>query len=270
MRTGYDGAQDYDFLLRTLDQDPVIHHIPRVSYHWRMARGSTARASSTKAHAGEAGCRALREFVGRNGISAGVEKAADGSTSYRLRYEVAEQPRVHLLDASRSRPDIEAFDPLPPSDMVLLVEVEGLADDHPWLDELVAVAAQPGIGLVAPAFRTPQGLSAGAGYTVEGGRLIPLLAGEPLDRWTESGWPAWPRNVVAVGGCALLRVGLARNLLANGARPSIVSLSLGAHRRGLRNVHWPFAGLVTSSRLPPVTLEEPVEDPYRNPNSVRR
>jgi hypothetical protein len=68
----------------------------------------------------------------------------------------------------------------------------------------------------------------------------------------------------------VLTVGLARELLAEGAELGIVSLSLAAHRRGRRNVHWPFAGFVTSSMLEPVELEEPVEDPYANPNLALR
>ncbi|MEA2533581.1 MAG: hypothetical protein QOJ93_1392, partial [Actinomycetota bacterium] len=97
-----------------------------------------------------------------------------------------------------------------------------------------------------------------------------LFAGERLDRWTPAGWPAWPRNLVAVGGCAVLTVGLARELLAEGAELGIVSLSLAAHRRGLRNVHWPFAGFVTSSKLEPVEMEEPVDDPYAHHDPLVR
>ena len=37
LRTGYDGAQDYDLLLRlTDDEKRSVHHIPEVLYHWRQ------------------------------------------------------------------------------------------------------------------------------------------------------------------------------------------------------------------------------------------
>ena len=77
---------------------------------------------------------------------------------------------------------------------------------------------------------------------------------------------AWPRNVLAAVGCAALAVGLARELLEAGASLDPVSLSLAAHRRGLRNVYWPFARLQTDDRFAPEDLAEPVEDPYLNPN----
>ena len=65
-----------------------------------------------------------------------------------------------------------------------------------------------------------------------------------------------------------MSVGLARELLAAGSGLGLVSLSLAAHRRGLRNVHWPFAGFITSANLQPLTLAEPIGDPYLNPNAV--
>jgi hypothetical protein len=194
------------------------------------------------------------------GIPATVEPATPDSTTYRLRYDVPHRPQVHVVAAA------EELQPLAAGDVVLIVELEGAPEDPRWLEELAAVASQPGVGVVAPALHTPTGASAGIGYVARGQHLWPLFAGEPLDRWTPAGWPAWPRNLVAVGGCAVLRAGLARELLAEGAELGIVSLSLAAHRRGLRNVHWPFAGFVTSSELEPVDLEEPVEDPYASPN----
>ena len=54
--------------------------------------------------------------------------------------------------------------------------------------------------------------------------------------------------------------------LKAGASLDPVSLSLAAHRRGFRNVYWPFARLRTEERFAPVDLAEPVEDPYLNPN----
>jgi O-antigen biosynthesis protein len=260
IRTGYEGAQDYDFILRVLQKAPKIHHVPRVSYHWRMAEGSNARDPSRKAYAEEAGCRALREHLARMGIAATVEPATLQSTTYRLRYDVPHRPEVHVLGAA------EDLLSLPDGDVVLITEVAETPEDPGWLEELGAVASQPGVGVVAPALRTPDGTSGGIGYFATGRRLRPLFVGERLDRWTPAGWPAWPRNLVAVGGCGVLTVGLTRELLAEGAELGIVSLSLAAHRRGLRNVHWPFAGFVTSSKLQPLELEQPVEDPYLNPN----
>lgn len=39
----YDGAQDYDFVLRCVDAGALVKHIPKILYHWRIHEGSTAR-----------------------------------------------------------------------------------------------------------------------------------------------------------------------------------------------------------------------------------
>jgi glycosyltransferase involved in cell wall biosynthesis len=44
LRAGFDGSQDFDFLLRITEKTNKIHHIPKILYHWRMAEGSTALA----------------------------------------------------------------------------------------------------------------------------------------------------------------------------------------------------------------------------------
>jgi hypothetical protein len=105
--------------------------------------------------------------------------------------------------------------------------------------------------------------SATAPGTAGSGRCSPASAG-PGSR----GRARWrgPATCWQRGGCATIGVGLARELLGAGASPDPISLSLAAHRRGLRNVYWPFARFQTEDRLAPVDLAEPVEDPYLNPN----
>jgi glycosyltransferase involved in cell wall biosynthesis len=273
IRTGYEGAQDYDFILRTLDHDPRVAHIPRFSYHWRFADGSTARGARQKKGAGDAGCRALGDYLARNGIAARVERIPDYPTNYRLVFEPAPPPAIHAVGAelpgAGRLSSLDALGGLPVGD-VLVVLAPGAAPLQPLhpstVEELAAVAVQPGTGTVTPALLDAAGRSAGIGYGARDGRLWPLFAGERWSRFTRASQVAWPRNLLAAGGCAAIGVGLARELLGAGASLDPVSLSLAAHRRGLRNVYWPFARLRTEDRLAPVELAEPVEDPYLNPN----
>ena len=82
LRGAYDGAQDYDLVLRVVDalwpKDSLapaanrICHIARVLYHWRSHRDSTALNTGSKSYAYEAGRRALADFCGRRGFSAQV------------------------------------------------------------------------------------------------------------------------------------------------------------------------------------------------------
>lgn len=133
-RKEYEGAQDYDLVLRAaaalgtaghgmeepeavrqgtaepgaatgqeaapacLNKEKTIVHIPKVLYHWRCHTGSTAENPQSKLYAYEAGRRAIQDFADKAGWRAkAVDTAHVGF--YRLEYEGS------LFD---SRPDIGA------------------------------------------------------------------------------------------------------------------------------------------------------------------
>ena len=69
---GFEGAQDYDLALRVIERigsDQVVH-LPRVLYHWRAHRGSTAATADAKPYAAEAARRAVAEHLQRRGVRA--------------------------------------------------------------------------------------------------------------------------------------------------------------------------------------------------------
>ncbi len=77
LRGEYNGAQDFDLVLRVADlfwdRQEVIKHIPKVLYHWRCHISSTAANPASKAYAYEAGKRAVEAFVEKRGWKARVE-----------------------------------------------------------------------------------------------------------------------------------------------------------------------------------------------------
>ncbi len=113
LRPQYDGSQDYDLILRACGEviwrdkggyrhpDEVrarIRHVPKVLYHWRSHRQSTATNPSSKTYAYEAGKRAINDFLKTHGI-AGVAKALLHLGFYRIDY---------TPDVLTARPDIGA------------------------------------------------------------------------------------------------------------------------------------------------------------------
>ena len=84
LREEYDGAQDYDVVLRayaaTCEMSAVKRveygHIQKVLYHWRCHKGSTASNPQSKDYAYEAGRRAVEDYLKRKGISADVLNSA--------------------------------------------------------------------------------------------------------------------------------------------------------------------------------------------------
>jgi len=97
LRPEYDGAQDYDFLLRIMDHQPRVVHIPRILYHWRLAQGSTAKTVGEKSYANTAGQRALADYLARNKIDADVIELKERPTNYRIRYKTPGNPKVSII-----------------------------------------------------------------------------------------------------------------------------------------------------------------------------
>ncbi len=69
-RTGFDGSQDYDLILRATEQARRIVHIPEVLYHWRIIPGSAAGDVDAKPYAYPAAKKAVEEHLTRRGIEA--------------------------------------------------------------------------------------------------------------------------------------------------------------------------------------------------------
>jgi glycosyltransferase involved in cell wall biosynthesis len=106
LRTGLDGVQDWDLMLRIAEAaDPAtIEHIPHVLYHWRAHRGSTAAGIYEKSGVVAAQERCLRESIGRRGETADVEAFAGG---WRIKYALTEDPPlVSLVIPTRDRVDM--------------------------------------------------------------------------------------------------------------------------------------------------------------------
>ena len=66
LNSEYDGAQDYDYILRIVEKTNNIHFIDEVLYHWRVFEGSTAGGDAdVKPYVVEAGRKALEAHLVR-------------------------------------------------------------------------------------------------------------------------------------------------------------------------------------------------------------
>ena len=98
-RLGFEGSQDYDLLLRVLEQirPDQIHHIPQVLYHWRATSQSVAENINVKPYAIAAGERAINEHLTREGIDGRVTYTPE-FTAYGIEYGLpAVRPSVELM-----------------------------------------------------------------------------------------------------------------------------------------------------------------------------
>ncbi len=92
----YDGAQDYDFIFRCVEGANKVYHIPKVLYHWRSHRGSTASSPEAKLYAFEAGKRAIEAHYKRVGLEATVEAIGEYGF-YKTNYKIIDNPVISIV-----------------------------------------------------------------------------------------------------------------------------------------------------------------------------
>ena len=94
--SAYDGAQDYDFVLRFTEIAKKIIHIPKVLYHWRAIPGSTAASMDEKDYVINSANRALLARAERVG-GGGLLKTTKFKGSFDLRYNINGNPLVSII-----------------------------------------------------------------------------------------------------------------------------------------------------------------------------
>jgi len=310
LRIGFDGAQDYDFLLRATEQTDQVIHISKILYHWRLAEGSTAKSVGEKSYADTAGQRALKDAANRRGIDAKVIEIPERPTNYRLQFALKDpQPKVSIIIPFKDKPELlrqcvgsilqkttyknyelilvsnnsteddthsylkELKDETrcnvfywdkpfnyskinnygrkqATGDYLVLLNNDTEVITPEWLDELIGVASQPGVGAVGPLLYYPDKTIQHAGIVLG----MDTMAGHVFRRrqpqdWTDFGMAAWPRNYLAVTAACLAVE--ARKYDEVGGLDEIftvagndVAFGISLYEKGYRNIYWPFAELI--------------------------
>ena len=98
LRKEYDGAQDYDFVLRCMHylKGKGMYHIPKILYHWRSHAGSTAGNAESKTWAFDAGIKALEDYYKQEGIDAKVENGVVPGF-YKTKYVLRGKPLISII-----------------------------------------------------------------------------------------------------------------------------------------------------------------------------
>ena len=105
LRSGFDGAQDYDFVLRLSERAVHIGHVPEILYHWRTHAQSTADNPLSKEYAYEAGRRAIQEHLERCRV-AGQAESLKSLGFYRVKYPVREKELVSIIIPNKDHADL--------------------------------------------------------------------------------------------------------------------------------------------------------------------
>lgn len=100
LRTGYEGAQDYDFALRFTERTSRIAHIPRVLYHWRERQESTSGNIDAKPYVRERARKAKEDALRRRGLKGKIE-FVNKVQQLRVNYVCDGDPLVSIVIPSR-------------------------------------------------------------------------------------------------------------------------------------------------------------------------
>lgn len=95
-RSEFDGAQDWDLMLRAVEASQQIHHIPKVLYHWRVTSTSVTAGAEVKPWAYQAAQRALTDMTQRS-LYPGYAETTSEPGYFRVRRELQTQPLVSIV-----------------------------------------------------------------------------------------------------------------------------------------------------------------------------
>ncbi len=259
VHAAFEGSQDYDLILRIMELSPVVHHIPKVLYHWRQSERSVALDHNVKDYAYKAGVRALIAALDRRGLQGEVSEISRlwrGHYRVKLNRLPSQGQFNHRISCafesgSYVRNLMDAFE-LQKTDTYLIFIASTLIENEPdAVDEMLSWFQVDGVGIVTGKIIDGEGHIVHAGMVLRKSG-VPLLTYEGTTA-SEPGYMAVNsvvRNVsVPCPFCFAIRRDLWENLggldSAFSGPYAILDLALRAEKAGYRTVFTPFASFET-------------------------
>ncbi|MCM1308032.1 MAG: glycosyltransferase [Butyrivibrio sp.] len=278
-RSEYDGSQDHDIFLRMTKTAKRVSHIPEILYFWRAHQGSVAGGLAAKEYAVDAGIRAVRDNLSEWGESAAVGPSDVYPTVYRVRYELAGEPKAsviitdeacqspqecaeslkiteynncEIIFVSGGSADInECVKNKAAGSFVVLMDGSAGAVKPDWLAELLSYAARPVSGAVGSGLINRNGRVESYFMITGIGRdktAVPAGCGLKEGDNGYLGRMGFAQNVNALNS-ACLAVSRAKYLEAGGLDEGLsvaynrIDLCLKLGKLGYNNIYTPFAAL---------------------------
>lgn len=107
-RPEYDGAQDYDFILRLVEHTKNIVHIPQNLYQWLSQPDSTSTNADAKPYADDAGLKALNDHLKRYYHGEAYAVKTDNLFVYQTIFKTFDQQKVEIIIPFRDGKDLTA------------------------------------------------------------------------------------------------------------------------------------------------------------------
>ena len=261
--SGFDGVQDFEFLLRYSERYPRIAHIPQILYHWRRVDGSLAASLTAKDNITGLQRQAVAAQLGRLHLPA---TAIEGPRPHRVSVELLPRstwPLVSIITGGEpvvsTYPNLQYVKPdvskQAGGDFLIFLDsgLQPLTAD--WIEQLLYHAEQAATGAVGALLLNPDRSIQHAGIAVGGGSVASNI-GPPETDPTADGYAgslAHARECTAVSAaCLMIRRELFEQLGGFNKHflrsYSGVDLCLRLRALGKRNLYTPKAVLLIGTQ----------------------
>lgn len=97
-RSGFDGSQDHDMILRLTSNAKNIVHVPKLMYYWRSHKASVASDISAKPYAIAAAKGAVADHLTRKGYkNFEIKSTRAFETIFEIKYEIQKEDKISIL-----------------------------------------------------------------------------------------------------------------------------------------------------------------------------
>lgn len=97
-RSGFDGSQDHDMILRLTSNAEKVVHVPKLLYYWRSHKGSVASDISAKPYAIAAAKGAVADHLTKSGFKNFELKSTRAfDTIFEIKYEILSEDMISIL-----------------------------------------------------------------------------------------------------------------------------------------------------------------------------
>lgn len=105
-RSGFDGSQDHDMILRLTSNAKCIVHVPKLMYYWRSHKGSVASDISAKPYAIAAAKGAVADHLTRCGFkNFEIKSTRAFETIFEIKYEILKEDKISILIPNKDHLD---------------------------------------------------------------------------------------------------------------------------------------------------------------------
>ena len=97
-RSGFDGSQDHDMILRLTTNAKKVVHVPKLLYYWRSHKASVASDISAKPYAIAAAKGAVADHLTRCGFhNFEIKSTRAFDTIFEIKYEIKSEDKISIL-----------------------------------------------------------------------------------------------------------------------------------------------------------------------------